>query len=88
MNRRYFIGTALAAAAASRTRGVAASDQVNVGIIGVGGRGRSLIGEVRQVPGANIRYLCDADQALSPEMFDHLMRRVRALCAFAEKDMP
>lgn len=63
MNRRYFIGTALAAAAASRTRGVAASDQVNVGIIGVGGRGRSLIGEVRQVPGANIRYLCDADQA-------------------------
>jgi predicted dehydrogenase len=53
----------MAAAAATRIRAMAASDQVNVGIIGVGGRGRAIIGEVSKVPGANVRYLCDADQA-------------------------
>src|SRR3954451_15443806 len=63
MNRRYFFSAALAAATASRTRVMAASDQVNVAVIGVGGRGRAIINDYRQVPGANIRYLCDADQA-------------------------
>jgi predicted dehydrogenase len=63
MNRRYFIGTAVGAMAASRIPAVAASDQVNVAIVGVGGRGRALIGDFAKVPGANIRYLVDADQA-------------------------
>jgi len=63
MNRRYFFSAALAAATASRTRVMAASDQVNVAVIGVGGRGRAIINDYRQVPGANIKYLCDADQA-------------------------
>ena len=34
-----------------------------VGLIGVGGRGRSLIQEFSAVPGTSIKYLCDADQA-------------------------
>lgn len=64
MNRRYFFGTALGGAlAAGRMRAVPPSDQVNVAIIGVGGRGRSLIGDFAKVPGANVRYLVDADQA-------------------------
>ena len=63
MNRRYFFGTALGALTAARPRAIAASDQVNVAIVGVGGRGRSLIGDFAKVPGANIRYLVDADQA-------------------------
>lgn len=63
MNRRYFIGAATAALAATRMKAVPASDQVNIGIVGVGGRGRALIGDFHQVPGTNIRYLCDADQA-------------------------
>jgi predicted dehydrogenase len=63
MNRRYFFGAALGAVAASRMKAVPASDQVNVAIIGVGGRGRALIGDFHKVPGANIRYLVDADQA-------------------------
>lgn len=62
MNRRYFFGTSLAALAASR-RAVAASDQVNVAIVGVGGRGRALLGDFSKVQGANVRYLVDADQA-------------------------
>ncbi len=61
MNRRHFIGTALAAVAAKHA--FAASDQVNVGIIGVGGRGRSLIRDFSKVPGVNITHICDADQA-------------------------
>lgn len=63
MNRRIFIGAAAGAIAATRSRAVAASDQVNVALIGVGGRGRALIGDFQKAPGTNIRYLCDVDQA-------------------------
>jgi predicted dehydrogenase len=64
MQRRYFIQSALGTAAAVRSsRAAQPSDQVNIGIVGVGGRGRALIGDFRQAPGINIRYLCDADQA-------------------------
>jgi predicted dehydrogenase len=63
MNRRIFIGAAAGAIAATRSRAVAASDQVNVALIGVGGRGRALIGDFSKAAGANIRYLCDVDQA-------------------------
>ncbi len=62
MNRRYFTGAALAAAVA-RPRLVAASDKVNLGFIGVGGRGRSLAGAAAKLPQARIAYLCDVDQA-------------------------
>lgn len=63
MNRRYFFGTALGAVTAARQKAVAASDQVNVGIIGVGGRGRALIGDFATVRGTNIKVLVDTDQA-------------------------
>jgi predicted dehydrogenase len=63
VNRRYFFGTALGALAASRVKAVPPSDQVNVAIVGVGGRGRALLGDFSRVPGANIRYLVDVDQA-------------------------
>ncbi|MBC7924493.1 MAG: Gfo/Idh/MocA family oxidoreductase [Bryobacteraceae bacterium] len=63
MNRRYFIGTALGAAAATQMKAVPPSDQVNVAIIGTGGRGRALIADFAKAPGANIRYLVDTDQA-------------------------
>lgn len=63
MNRRYFFGTAVGAFAASRMKAVPPSDQVNVAIIGVGGRGRALVGDFSKVPGANVRCLVDADQA-------------------------
>ncbi len=55
------MGTAFAAVAANKM--MAASDRVNVGIVGLGGRGRALIGDFSEVPGVNIAYLCDADQA-------------------------
>jgi len=42
---------------------VAASDQVNIALIGVGGRGRALIGDFSSAPGTNIKYLVDADQS-------------------------
>jgi predicted dehydrogenase len=63
MNRRYFLGAAAAGVALSRMRAVAANDKVNVGMIGVGGRGRGLTGGFAQQPDVNITYLCDADQA-------------------------
>jgi predicted dehydrogenase len=62
MNRRYFLGTAVAGAALSRLQ-AAANDKVNIGMIGVGGRGRGLTGQFVQQSDVNVTYLCDADQA-------------------------
>lgn len=61
MNRRYFIGAALAGAAAGKA--VAANDKVNLGMIGVGGRGRGLTRTFLGIEDANVVHLCDADQA-------------------------
>jgi len=63
MNRRYFMMGAALAATAVRRKAVAASDQVNVGIIGVGGRGRHLLGSYGKIAGVNVKTLCDADKA-------------------------
>ncbi|MBK9166005.1 MAG: Gfo/Idh/MocA family oxidoreductase [Bryobacterales bacterium] len=60
MNRRLFLGTAAAAAAPTVTR--SANDEISIGMIGVGGRGRALIRDFAQVPGLRIGFLCDADQ--------------------------
>ena len=61
MNRRYFIGATLAGAAARQA--VAANDKVNLGMIGVGGRGRGLTRTYVGLAGANVTHICDADQA-------------------------
>ena len=62
-------------------RSVGPNDAVNVAVIGlgsttavggVGGRGHQLIGRLREIPGAKIVALCDADQA-------HLDREVAAI---------
>ncbi len=62
MHRRSFLGTAAAGLAATRAR-VAAADKVNIGMIGVGGRGRGLLGVYARLPDVNVTHLCDADQA-------------------------
>ena len=62
MNRRSFLGATAAGLAATRAR-VAAADKVNIGMIGVGGRGRSLLGVYTSLPDVNVTHLCDADQA-------------------------
>lgn len=62
MNRRYFFGAAMAGLATTRVR-AAAGDKVNIGMIGVGGRGRGLLGICSSLPDVNVTHLCDADQA-------------------------
>ncbi|HUG81056.1 MAG TPA: Gfo/Idh/MocA family oxidoreductase, partial [Bryobacterales bacterium] len=62
MNRRYFFAAAMAGLAATRLR-AAAGDKVNIGMIGVGGRGRGLLGTCTNLPDVNVIHLCDADQA-------------------------
>jgi predicted dehydrogenase len=64
MNRRhFFLGAAAAGLALSRAKRVSAADKINVGVIGVGGRGRGLTGGFLGTGEANIAYLCDVDQA-------------------------
>jgi len=63
MNRRYFFGTAAAGLALSRMRAAAANEKVNLGIVGVGGRGRGLLGTCLRIEGVNVSHICDVDQA-------------------------
>ena len=57
MNRRNFI---VAAAAAQHL--VAASDKVNLAVIGIRGQGRHLAGSFAKLPDVNIVHLCDVDE--------------------------
>jgi predicted dehydrogenase len=59
MNRRYFL-PALAVAASRRS--VAASDKINIALMGVRGRGRSLTAAFCAQPDVNVGYVCDVDQ--------------------------
>jgi hypothetical protein len=58
--RRFFLG-AVTAAAASRVWG--ANDKINVGIVGLGGRGSAHLNIYSRIAGARVAGLCDVDQA-------------------------
>jgi predicted dehydrogenase len=59
-SRRFFLGAATAAAA---TRVWGANDKVNVGIVGLGGRGTNHLNIYARLPEARVAGLCDIDQA-------------------------
>ncbi len=60
MNRRYFLGSALAGAAGGPAF-ASAADKVVIAIIGVRGQGRGLTNEFASLPDVEIAYLCDVD---------------------------
>jgi predicted dehydrogenase len=67
MKRRHFVQSALAASvmmkrAVSGGQTPAASDRVNLAMIGVRGRGMSLISSLVSNPNVSIDYICDTDQ--------------------------
>ena len=57
--RRFFLG-AVTAAAASRVWG--ANDKINVGIVGIGGRGTNHLNTYSRMAGARVAALCDVNQ--------------------------
>ncbi len=58
--RRFFLGAATAVAA---TRVWGANDKINVGIIGLGGRGTNHLNIYSKLPEARVAAICDIDQA-------------------------
>ena len=62
MNRRNFVKSAIAASALINQRSVGASDKVNLAVIGVRSRGKSLATGFAALPDVNIAYLCDVDE--------------------------
>ncbi len=58
--RSFFQGAALAVSAG---RVVGANDRINVGIVGLGGRGMSHIGSWSRISGCQVIGLCDVNQA-------------------------
>ncbi len=61
MNRRYFFPAALGAVQSTR-RAVAASDKINIVLMGVRGRGRSLTKAFCDQPDVSVVHVCDVDQ--------------------------
>jgi predicted dehydrogenase len=62
--RREFLqvasaGVAAAASFTATARGYAANETIAVGLIGVGGRCRQLLGALKRVPGVNVTAVCD-----------------------------
>src|ERR1035441_10544988 len=69
--RRFFLG-AVTAAAASRVWG--ANDKINVGIVGLGGRGTAHLNTYSRLPEARVAGLCDVDQAAREKAQATLMK--------------
>jgi predicted dehydrogenase len=61
MERRHFLYGSLAAAGIGRGRAVAASDKVNVVLMGIGGRGRTMAEYFGSLPDVRIPVVCDVD---------------------------
>ena len=59
-SRRFFVGAASAAAA---TRVIGANDKINVGLVGLGGRGTNHLNIYSRLPGARLAAICDVNQA-------------------------
>jgi predicted dehydrogenase len=62
-NRRVFLQTAVSAAIATRGRILGANDRIQLGIVGIGGRGRAHVSSYAALPSSNIAALCDVNQA-------------------------
>jgi predicted dehydrogenase len=60
MNRREFLQSSIAVSALSAPL-IAASDKVNIAIVGVNGQGRNLTNQFCTLPDVNIPYLVDTD---------------------------
>ena len=60
--RRVFLGTALAATAASYSRILGANDRIQIGAIGTGSRCQYLMGLVKEIGSADLAAVCDVYQ--------------------------
>ncbi|MGA3203425.1 MAG: Gfo/Idh/MocA family oxidoreductase [Bryobacteraceae bacterium] len=60
--RTFFSFAGAAALAATRQKSLAASDKVDVAIIGLGGRGQNHMTSYSKIPDANIVAICDVNQ--------------------------
>jgi predicted dehydrogenase len=61
--RHFFYSAGMALTAAEATRVMGANDRIQVGIIGLGGRGQAHMKTYAALPECNIATLCDIDQS-------------------------
>lgn len=73
--RSFFQGAALAASA---TRVIGANDRIQLGIVGLGGRGTAHLRNFIKIPGAQVVALCDVNQAARERAQARLMSETSA----------
>ncbi|MFM1801254.1 MAG: hypothetical protein RJA81_606, partial [Planctomycetota bacterium] len=83
-NRRYFLGSGLAAAATasliSKSQ-ASVNDKVRIGVIGVRGRGADLVASFSKNPGFEVVSICDADSNVYAKAQKNLEKANRAEAA-------
>jgi len=67
MNRRHFLMTSLATAAAGRTLTASANDRVRIAVVGFHNRGKAHLAAYPRVPNTEIVALCDVDESVLAE---------------------
>ncbi|HPC17676.1 MAG TPA: Gfo/Idh/MocA family oxidoreductase [Candidatus Hydrogenedentes bacterium] len=74
--RRFLAGTAAASAAFSLFPGrvLGANDRVNIGIIGLGGKGGAHLADFGKIPNVEILAVCDADKARMEKAGDKIAK--------------
>ena len=79
--REFFKNAALStslAAAPALGAFQGANDRINLGVVGIRGRGRDHIRAFARVPGVRVAYLCDVDERLFPERFAEVEKLIGA----------
>src|SRR5215213_1673733 len=74
ISRRYFLGAATAAAA---TRVWGANDKINVGIVGLGGRGTNHLDTYPKISTARVAAICDVNQTALEVANARLLKNTR-----------
>jgi predicted dehydrogenase len=82
MQRRQFlrsVSTSVAAAAvaagSARRTWAAANDRINICMMGVRGRGGSVLGTFSQLPAVEVKYVCDIDEGVLESRLEQVARQ-------------
>jgi predicted dehydrogenase len=84
LTRRTFVGSGAALAAGLPLRSAAATDRIQIGIIGSGARGQEIIDALAAVPGADVVGVVDAYRGRVERSIERTKGRAKAFSSYPE----